>query len=169
MIRYFGFIIILAASYGIGALRSKGYRDRYREVDLFRSIVLDMANTIRVAPLSIGDICGQYMGEKHQPFSTAFAVLKEAAAKSSDPCDAIWDKAVAEMPLASTPAQKALYRSAISAFLLPDKDRVTASLELVAGRLSEEAAQSREDMASKAKMAQKLSVACGVFAVILLW
>ncbi|MCL1802703.1 MAG: stage III sporulation protein AB [Eubacteriaceae bacterium] len=169
MVRFISFIIIVLSSYGIGALASQSYKSRYREINVFRAIVSDMINTVRHSPLSLEDICRQYESENFYPFSEAFRLLRTSIKGSSLPSGELWAKEAAKLALSSKPAHKELYESAISAFALPDKGRVEASLSLIEARLAAEAATAKEEISSKGALAQKLAIACGLFAVVLLW
>jgi len=167
--RYIGFIIVLAASYAIGIVAGSSYKSRLRELTIFHSIVTDMIQTLSFAPLSLEDLFGQYTAQKYGPFADIFKRLATEATASPEPCESIFQRILDSAPLSCSPQQRQLMAEAIAAFSLPEKGRVSASLSLAAGRLELAIQSAQDDIRQKGDLMQKLSVACGVFAIIILW
>jgi stage III sporulation protein AB len=161
------YIFIMGCAYGIGTILHARYKAAAAALDSMAAVAADMANTLRLAPVSVAELFAAYSGQG--PFARAFAAMAESVESGQEGAQAVFEREIRASGVELSAENLEIVLSVGAALGLPDRDRVVARLDLAAGRLSEalEAAVAARD--KDGRMAQRLSLVAGMFLIILIW
>jgi stage III sporulation protein AB len=121
------------------------------------------------APLTVDELIIPYQEASYKPIDEAFKRLSQSLKVRVMSFDEAWMDALKGAGLSIADSDFELCDSIGKALIMPQRDRVCSSLEIINERLKNRLASAEKDIIQKGKMMQKLSIVGGVFLVILIW